>query len=129
MIWAGRGPCQGHRAGWSYNVADRQRTHASPGGEPQLERVRCAASRFTRAAGAGAARLGELTHIAHADWNLEIGTLIEIVYNKLQNNPPAILFEDIAGYSTGSRLLSGMTNSAKRLALTLGFPVPENSRM
>jgi len=72
-------------------------------------------------------RAGELTHIAHADWNLEIGTLIEIVYNKLQNNPPAILFEDIAGYSKGFRLLSGMTNSAKRLALTLGFPVPENS--
>ena len=46
-------------------------------------------------------RAGELTHIAHADWNLEIGTLIEIVYNKLQNNPPAILFEDIAGYSKG----------------------------
>ena len=43
-------------------------------------------------------RAGELARIPNADWNLEIGTLAEIVYNKLQNNPPAILFEDIAGY-------------------------------
>jgi len=70
---------------------------------------------------------GELARIPNADWNLEIGTLAEIVYNKLQNNPPAILFEEIAGYPSGYRLLSGMTNSAKRLALTLGFPVPSNS--
>jgi UbiD family decarboxylase len=72
-------------------------------------------------------RAGELTRIANADWNLEIGTLVEIVYNKLQNNPPAILFEDITGYPPGLRLLSGTTNSARRLALVLGFPVPSNS--
>ena len=72
-------------------------------------------------------RAGELARIANADWNLEIGTLAEIVYNKLQNNPPAILFDDIPGYPSGYRLLSGMTNSAKRLALTLGFPVPSHS--
>ena len=72
-------------------------------------------------------RAGELARIPHADWNLEIGTLAEIVYNKLQNNPPAILFDEIPGYAPGYRLVSGMTNSAKRLALTLGFPVPTNS--
>jgi UbiD family decarboxylase len=72
-------------------------------------------------------RAGELARIPNADWNLEIGTLAEIVYNKLRNNPPAILFEDIPGYPKGYRLLSGMTNSAKRLALTLGFPVPSHS--
>ena len=71
-------------------------------------------------------RSGELARIPGADWNLEVGTLAEIVYNKQKNNPPAILFEDIAGYPDG-RLLCGMTNSAKRLALTMGFPVPGSS--
>ena len=69
----------------------------------------------------------ELTHIPGADWNLEVGTLAEIIYNKLANNPPAVLFDDIPGYPRGHRLLSGATNSAKRLALVLGFPVPSNS--
>ncbi len=70
---------------------------------------------------------GELTRIDGADWNLEVGTLAEIVYNKMQNNPPAILFDKVAGYPAGMRLLSGMTTSAKRLALTMGFPVPSSS--
>lgn len=70
---------------------------------------------------------GELIRIPGADWNLEVGTLAEIIYNKLQNNPPAIVFDEILGYPRGYRLLSGMTNSAKRLALTMGFPVPSNS--
>ncbi|HXZ54657.1 MAG TPA: UbiD family decarboxylase, partial [Burkholderiales bacterium] len=39
---------------------------------------------------------------------------------------PAILFEDIPGYPEGFRALSGSTNSMKRLAITLGFPVPSH---
>jgi 3-polyprenyl-4-hydroxybenzoate decarboxylase len=40
-------------------------------------------------------RAGELLRIRGADWNLEMGTLAEIIYR--QPNPPAILFEDIPG--------------------------------
>ncbi len=67
---------------------------------------------------------GELLRIRGADWKLEMGTLAEIVYR--QESPPAILFEGIAGYPSGFRALSGATNSAKRLAIVLGFPEPSH---
>ena len=69
---------------------------------------------------------GELLRIKGADWNLEMGTLAEIIYHS-KPEPPAILFEEVPGYPKGMRLLSGATNSSKRLAITLGFPVPHNS--
>ena len=66
---------------------------------------------------------GEVTRIAGADWNLEMGTLAEIVYHA-RPEQPALLFEDVPGYPRGMRLLSGATNSSKRLAITMGLPVP-----
>src|SRR5215211_1751089 len=68
---------------------------------------------------------GELLRIKGAAPELEVGTLAEIV-SHARPEPPAILFEDVPGYSKGMRLLSGATNSAKRLAITLGFPVPSH---
>ena len=67
---------------------------------------------------------GELLRIPGADWDLEMGTLGEIV-NHARPEPPALLFEDVPGYPKGMRLLSGATNSSKRLAITMGLPVPE----
>jgi UbiD family decarboxylase len=67
---------------------------------------------------------GELLRIPGADWNLEMGTLAEAVYRLKPTEQPAILFEDIPGYP-GMRVVSGTTNSSKRLATTLGFPEPE----
>ena len=52
-----------------------------------------------------------------------MGTLGEIV-NHARPEPPALLFEDVPGYPKGMRLISGATNSSKRLAITLGLPVP-----
>ena len=69
-------------------------------------------------------RAGELLRIPRADWNLEMGTLAESVNER--SNAPAILFEEIPGYPKGFRTLSGATNSMKRLAITLGFPVPSH---
>src|SRR5215216_4051014 len=68
---------------------------------------------------------GELLRVKGAAPELEVGTLAEIV-SHARPEPPAILFEDVPGYPKGMRLLSGATNSAKRLALTLGFPVPSH---
>lgn len=68
---------------------------------------------------------GELLRIPGADWNLEVGTLAEIVYHT-KSEPPALLFEDIPGYPAGMRLLSGATNSSKRLAISMGLPVPDH---
>jgi UbiD family decarboxylase len=66
---------------------------------------------------------GELVRIKGADWNLEMGTLAEIVFHA-RAEPPALLFEDVPGYPKGMRTLSGATSSSKRLAIALGLPVP-----
>src|SRR5262249_14595494 len=66
---------------------------------------------------------GEILRIKGADPHLEMGTLGEIV-NHARPEPPALLFEDVPGYPTGMRLISGATNASKRLAITLGLPVP-----
>ena len=69
---------------------------------------------------------GELLRIPGVHWDLEMGTLIEEVYHKKVDNPPAIQFVDIPGFPEGWRTVSGLTNSSKRLAITLGFPVPDS---
>ena len=67
---------------------------------------------------------GELLKIPGAHWNLEMGTLAESVNER--PDAPAVLFEDVPEYPRGFRVLSGSTNSMRRLAITLGFPVPEH---
>ena len=70
-------------------------------------------------------KAGELLQIPGADWNLEMGTLMEAVYHGNSDNPPAIQFTDVPGFDSGYTVVSGLTNSSKRLAITLGFPVPD----
>src|SRR5204862_213427 len=70
-------------------------------------------------------RSGELARISRAHWNLEMGTLAEIV-NQHPAGSRAVLFDEIPDYPPGMRVLSGATNSMKRLAVTLGFPVPSH---
>ena len=67
--------------------------------------------------------IGELMRVSGVDWNLEMGAVAEMIYQATPDNPPAILFENIPGYSSEYRVLSGMTNSPRRLALTLGLPM------
>jgi UbiD family decarboxylase len=69
-------------------------------------------------------RAGELLRIAGVDWNLEMGALAEAVYHAKPEKAPAILFDGIPGYPRTMRAVCGLTNSSKRLALALGFPVP-----
>lgn len=70
---------------------------------------------------------GELLRIPGVDPHLELGTLVEIVAHRYGEGGPAVLFEDIVGARPGHRAFSGATNSATRLALTLGFPEPSSS--
>jgi UbiD family decarboxylase len=70
--------------------------------------------------------IGELMRISGVDWNLEMGAVAEMIYHAWPENPPALLFENIPGYSSDFRVLSGMTNSPRRLALTLGLPRPKH---
>ena len=61
-----------------------------------------------------------------ADWNLEIGAICEMVYRNTPGQSPAILFDKIPGYPDDFRILTGVTNSPQRLALTLGLPLSKN---
>ena len=72
-----------------------------------------------------AERAGEIVRASGVDWDLEMGALAEIVNHK-RTEAPAILFEDIKDYPGGYRAVSGLSNSSRRLALTLGFPDPNS---
>src|SRR5215469_13805317 len=63
---------------------------------------------------------GELKTVDGADWNKEIGTLVEL---NAKARGPALLFDKIKDYPAGFRLLAGAMSSAKRLSLTLGMPL------
>src|SRR3546814_571249 len=56
--------------------------------------------------------VGELKRIRGAHWDLEMGCLAELVYQSGQEQPPAILFEDIPGYP-GFRCVAGLTNRSE----------------
>ena len=66
---------------------------------------------------------GQLLRIDGVDWNLEMGGIAEIV-SHARSEAPAVLFDNIPGYPPGFRVLSGGTNSAKRVALAMNLPEP-----
>jgi UbiD family decarboxylase len=66
-------------------------------------------------------QLGELREVRGADWNLELGAISELNVKKAL--PPALLFDDIAGYRPGFRVLTCSTSSPARLSSLLRLPV------
>lgn len=67
--------------------------------------------------------MGELKRVNGADWNLEIGTMAELIYRERSGTIPALLFDRIEGYPEGFRILFGQHTSFSRLALAVGLPV------
>ncbi|HEY2987737.1 MAG TPA: UbiD family decarboxylase [Candidatus Binatia bacterium] len=67
--------------------------------------------------------MGELKRVNGADWNLEIGTMAELIYRERTGKIPALLFDRIKGYPEGFRILFGQHTSFSRLALAVGLPV------
>jgi 4-hydroxy-3-polyprenylbenzoate decarboxylase len=61
--------------------------------------------------------LGEVRHVTGAHWDLEIGAACEVNYRR--PDPMTLLFDDIVGYNTGRRVLTGSMSNARRLGLTL----------
>jgi 4-hydroxy-3-polyprenylbenzoate decarboxylase len=62
---------------------------------------------------------GELKEIAGAHWDLEIGALTEIFAGA--EPAPALLFDEIAGYPRGLRVLSNICHSPLRHSLALAM--------
>ena len=67
--------------------------------------------------------LGELKKIDGVDWNLEMGTLAELIARESKGSVPAVLFDKIKGYPAGYRVLFAQNASFKRMALNLGLPL------
>src|SRR5207245_6676945 len=63
-------------------------------------------------------KLGELTRIKGADWDVEIGAITELGHHRGEKSK-AILFDQIKGYPEGYRVLSNTLNTVKRIATTL----------
>ncbi len=67
--------------------------------------------------------IGQLKTIEGADWNLEMGTLAELVAKESPGEVPAVLFDKVKGYPAGFRVLFAQNASFKRMALNLGLPL------
>jgi len=65
-------------------------------------------------------QIGELKTVKGADPNTDIGPITEIT--AWSHDHPSILFEDIKGYSKGSRVFVHSFDSYKRMQLLYGFP-------
>ena len=63
------------------------------------------------------AGFGELRTVRGAHWDLELGGIAELSYRMA--GAPAVLFDDIAGYPAGLRVLTGSTGSPRRFGRTL----------
>jgi UbiD family decarboxylase len=71
-------------------------------------------------------KLGELRDVRGADWNLELGAISEL--NVKKDAPPALLFDEIAGYPKGFRVLTCSTSSPARLSSILRLPVQKTHK-
>src|SRR5712692_5969295 len=68
-------------------------------------------------------RMGELLKIDGAHWDREMGATTQLLTQSSKGSAPAILFDEVPGYSKGFRTLYGQFSSIKRVALTLGLPL------
>lgn len=66
--------------------------------------------------------IGELEVVKGADWNLEIGGLIELIQrSRPAGKVPALLFDEVSGYRPGYRICVNLFSSLKRLGITTGI--------
>jgi len=67
----------------------------------------------------------EVKVVEGADPHLEISALAETLTMRFPGEEPALLFDKIKGFKPGYRILSGASNSFRRLAHVYGLPTPE----
>lgn len=73
--------------------------------------------------------LGELKTVRGVHWDLEMGGIAELVSREARGVAPALLFDDIAGYPRGHRVLFAQLDSVRRLALTLGLSLDRPDKL
>src|SRR5262249_55581197 len=68
-----------------------------------------------------AKRISDYRIIEGADWDAEIGALVESTA-ELVPQPPMLIFDKVKGYPAGYRVCSLPYAAYRRVALALGFP-------
>jgi UbiD family decarboxylase len=69
---------------------------------------------------------GELKEITRVDWNLDMGSIAELIYHEGKDPKPALLFDEIPDYPKGFRCLFGQISSPRRIAMALSLPVEDD---
>ncbi len=64
-------------------------------------------------------KMGELSVVKGADWDVELGELTDVLVHQLDT--PMVVFDEIKDYPPGFRVAVNFTGSYKRLALLLGM--------
>ncbi len=72
---------------------------------------------------------GELLRMSDVSHDLEMGGIMELLDREGRQPVPAILFEDVPGYPSGYRTLFGILASPLRLAMSVGIPEDDLSRV
>ena len=62
--------------------------------------------------------IGDLKKVSGADWDLEIGTLTELM---VERGGPSLLFDDIPGYPKGFRVACNINRTPWHAGLPLGL--------
>src|ERR1044072_6614319 len=74
-----------------------------------------------------AKRISDYRVIEGADWDGEIGALVESTAEQVPQ-PPMLLFDKVEGYPAGFRVCSLPYAAYKRVALALGLPTDKPKR-
>jgi len=69
---------------------------------------------------------GEVAHVSGAHWNLELGVLSELAFER---QGPALLFENIAEYSSEYRIVSNLCTTNERALLALGISAEDSDEI
>src|SRR5689334_9385910 len=64
--------------------------------------------------------MNEIRIVENADWDLELGTICELNYER---QGPALLFDNIKGYPKGYRVLTNGTETLSRALSSIEFPI------
>lgn len=65
-------------------------------------------------------KLGEVKMVEGADWDLEIGAITAL--NTRKTNPYTLIFDNIKGYPSGYRVVTGVVNNAHKMSVVLNMP-------
>lgn len=71
----------------------------------------------------------ELEYVNSASWDLEMGSIVELIYREGKSPKPAVVFDSIPGYPRGFRTMYGMLGSPCRIAKALGLPEEQTGLM